>query len=210
MAQVTLKQGDTTPEFEAALDLSRELTDGASVQFYMEHDDSGDLIVNQPATGTQYNPPRATYDFSDGETSRLGTHYAEVVVTYADGEVETTPADGFFEVSITEPTAREVDPADTDKKDITVGVVDADTVIAPALQAVETLAGPLTDGQAVSTLAGDNLSIDAGGALNASSDANQLSDEEVQDIVGAFVTGAGATSFDRHRHRYATVRRGRS
>ena len=163
MAVVTLKQGDTTPEFSEELDgLAQELTGDETIRFYMEHEDSGDLIINQPVTAVDYAQNEITYDFSTGETSRQGTHFAEVVVTYGDGEVQSLPASDYWEVDIAEPTNRDVPPADLDAPDITVGVVDASEVRAPTLSAVETLTGSITGGQTLSSLAGPNLSIQNG------------------------------------------------
>lgn len=175
MPTVTLKAGDTTPEFET--DLSEDigddepdprLEDASSVRFYMDappESDGGErpLIVNQPATNYKAGQGEVSYDFSDGETSRVGEHHAEIVVTYTDGEVRTFPnEDQYYVVDINEPVNRDVPPEDLDDPDITVGVVDAEQVNAPTLQAVETLTGSLTGGQTLSDIAGPNLSIQNG------------------------------------------------
>lgn len=175
MASITLKQGDTTPEFTATLDdPAQELTGNETIRFYMEapaaaEQQHGDLIVNAeiPASQVDYQTNEVTYDFSAGETSRLDDNLAEVVVTYPDGEVQTFPDTGYHTITVEKPVNRDAPPADLSDPDITVGVVDASQVNAPTLQTVETITGSITGGKALSNIAGANLDIDANGNLNA-------------------------------------------
>lgn len=196
-----LKRGDTTPEFTVPLEgAAQELTEEASIRFYMEApppepDGQGVLVVNSPADAVDYasDPPTATYDFELGDTSRTGDHLAEFVVHYPDGEIQSFPSgEQLYTVTVHEPTNREAPPEEFDPPDITVGVVDADEVFAPALQQVETITGALTGGAALDTLAGPNLSIEDG-VLGGIGD-TQLTGEQVRTEVAAFLRASGAAS----------------
>lgn len=133
MPQVTLKRGDTTPEFTATLEAPGggriDLNGDESIRFYMEEESSGDLIVNQPVTNVDESQSEVSYDFSVGETSRQGVHHAEVVVTFGDGEVRTFPQNGYYEISINPPVNRDVPLADTDPGDATVTTLSVKEVI---------------------------------------------------------------------------------
>ncbi|WP_273835128.1 hypothetical protein [Halococcus sp. PRR34] len=195
MPVVTLKQGDTTPEFEQELELDRELTGDESIRFYMEHEESGTLVVNQPVTEVKESQNQVVYDFQEGDTSRLDMHHAEIVITWPDGEVQTLPNDQNFEVEIVEPVNRDVPPEQLDRPDINVGVVDADQITAPTLQAVETLTGSVTGDQTISSLVGENLSVENGALTAVDTDTNtERTDEEIEDVVGALLAGSGATT----------------
>lgn len=140
MPTVTLKAGDTTPEFET--DLSEDigddepdprLEDASSVRFYMDappESDGGErpLIINKTVTDYSEGQGEVTYDFASGETSRSGEHHAEIVVTYTDGEVRTFPnEDQYYIVDINEPVNRDVPPeAPLNDVDVSVATVDAE------------------------------------------------------------------------------------
>jgi len=150
MAIAQLKAGDTTPEL--AIDLSDEIEDEGdfdfdtddTVRFYMqeEPDDTGagDLVVNEeiPSSQINYSKPAITYDFQSGDTSIVSTHNAEVVITFADGEVRSFPGDQrYYKIEINDPLDRDIPPADLKPENATVTILTAgevalaDTGVAP-------------------------------------------------------------------------------
>ena len=177
MAQVTLKQGDTTPEFEAELDLERDLQGGEEIRFYMEHEETGDLIVNEPVTSVKESQNTVTYDFGSGETSRLGVHYGEVVVTYADGEIESAPANGYYEIDIQQPVNRSTPPADLDPGDATVTILTADEVALADTGLAPDAAGEIRHD-------GGDVKAHSGGAVRNLSDIGGEFDLNVRTVTG--------------------------
>jgi len=138
-----IKRGDTAPELQFNLknrdgDSYRDLEPEDTVRVYVEgpakNIGDGDLIVNQRATDIEYQSGKVTYDLSPGETSRLGEHIVEVVVTKADGEVRSfPPGDRFYTLTIHETTNRDVPPEDTDGKDITAASITVDSATTDTL-----------------------------------------------------------------------------
>jgi hypothetical protein len=98
-----IKRNDTSPALRYALTPASVVLTGASVQFQMRPRrpkgaaaviDVAAVVVT--ATGT----PTVEYAWQPSDTDSAGLFDAEFKVTYADGEVETFPNDGFITVKV--------------------------------------------------------------------------------------------------------------
>lgn len=98
--KMTLKQGDTRHAIRATLKavngVAIDLT-GATVHFKMAERTGVVLIDREAVTGANGT---VEFVFSDGETDTFGKHYAEFLVTYADGRIETFPNKGKIEINV--------------------------------------------------------------------------------------------------------------
>lgn len=98
--KITLKQGDTRHAIRATLktvDGAAVDLNGASVRFRMA-DRVGVVLVDRDAVvGVD---GITEFVFILGETSAVGKHVAEFLVTYADGREETFPNKGKIQVYV--------------------------------------------------------------------------------------------------------------
>jgi hypothetical protein len=102
-SEFTIKQSDTSRPVKVTL--STDLT-GALVNFRMS-DSAGALAINEPATIITPSvvidgviSGVVQYDWQTGDTDTPGRYYAEFVVTYFGGRIETFPADGYLYIVI--------------------------------------------------------------------------------------------------------------
>lgn len=103
----TMKQGSTSPPIRAQL-LSQTTGAaislvGASVDFkmYQVNDDSTvTALVDAEGNIEDAANGIVNYEWQTGDTSVVGSHRAEFVVTFSGGEVESFPPQGFIEVRI--------------------------------------------------------------------------------------------------------------
>lgn len=99
----TLKRGDTLPSFEARLihpdGTPVTFAAGDSAEFFMKPA-SGALKVNGAAVTLTQGSNVATYAWQGTDTDTAGTYTAEIVVTFADGNIMTWPNEGFWTVNI--------------------------------------------------------------------------------------------------------------
>jgi hypothetical protein len=104
-----IKRGDTRPAIKAQLreDFGdpRDLSDATEVRFHMESVDTGDVIVDEPASIINADDGRVTYAWQDGDTDAVGRYSAEFEVEYTDGNVETFPNNTDITVSVDEDIA---------------------------------------------------------------------------------------------------------
>lgn len=100
MPELVLKEDDTLPKLTDTLDTAESLS-GGSVTLVIQKRGSTDLVVNDTATVTDTTAGSADveYQLSASQTANIGTHVGEWVVTYSDGDVETFPKTGYFEVT---------------------------------------------------------------------------------------------------------------
>lgn len=99
----TIKQNDTAPSLQAVLkDPSGTpiFLAGAFVRFHMKSV-SGTLKISSPVTIVDANNGLIRYDWEIGDTDTAGSFYAEFQVTYADGNIETFPNNGYESITIT-------------------------------------------------------------------------------------------------------------
>jgi hypothetical protein len=98
--KLTLKQGDTRHAIRAVLKtvngVAIDLT-GATVRFKMAERTGVVLVDRETVTGANGT---VEFVFNAGETDTIGKHYAEFLVTYADGRVETFPNKGKIEINV--------------------------------------------------------------------------------------------------------------
>lgn len=101
MPTLELKADDTLPTLTDTLNTAESLT-GGSVELFLQKQRSESMIVNAGSVTVSDETAGAAvveYQFSDSETANVGTHRGEWVVTYADGDVESFPKDGYFYVT---------------------------------------------------------------------------------------------------------------
>jgi hypothetical protein len=99
-----IKQNDT------AADIERDFKDafgapvnvtGATIRFSMRVKPSGTVKVNVgAATIVDAALGRVKYNFTSSDTDTADTYEAEFQVTYTNGDVQTFPNDGYFDVII--------------------------------------------------------------------------------------------------------------
>lgn len=99
MPQQILVEDDTQPVLSDTLATAKDPT-GGSVTLVVQQGGSTNLLVNDTGTITDTTTGQTVveYQFSASQTANTGTHKYEWVVTYADGDAESFPKDGFFEV----------------------------------------------------------------------------------------------------------------
>lgn len=106
MEEFRIKKGDTRPVLEAILrgsdDDPRDLSNAAGIEFHMADSETGDIIVNSPATIVTASEGRVQYEWASGDTDSVGLYMAEFEVSYDDGSTETFPNYGTMEVRISE------------------------------------------------------------------------------------------------------------
>jgi len=96
-----IKRNDTSPAIKYQLDPKVDLTD-ASVVFNMARA-GGAPVVNRGAAEIVGDPTDGivSYSWSGADTEQAAQFRGEFEVTYADGEVETFPNDGYIRILIT-------------------------------------------------------------------------------------------------------------
>lgn len=136
---LSVKEQDTTPAVEYQLEGVDTVKNANSVRFYMQHQESGELVVNDTATIENESDAVVSYDLASSHTARVGRHLAEFVVHYSDGTQETSPPSGFIAIDVHESTNRNgtVDPADSN--------IDASVVSTDEIQANDTSTVNVTD-----------------------------------------------------------------
>lgn len=104
-----LKQGDTSPSFEAQLTDENgdpiNLGTASSVDFHMKHVYSDGLTVDASATIQDSANGVVLYPWADGDTDTTGLHIAEWEVVYSDGTSESFPNDDDILIYINEDVA---------------------------------------------------------------------------------------------------------
>lgn len=100
MAELVVKEGDTLPTLTDTLNTAESLS-GGDVTLYVQRTGTDELLVNDTATVNDDTAGAADveYQFSDTQTANTGTHLAEWVVTYSDGDTETFPKNGYITVT---------------------------------------------------------------------------------------------------------------
>lgn len=92
-----LKQGDNFPNIETILSDSNGPVNlaGSSVLFRMSVANTGNLLIEQPATivtpQSGVDIGKCYYEFQVGDTDILGTYRVEWAVTFGNGKVATFP-----------------------------------------------------------------------------------------------------------------------
>jgi hypothetical protein len=109
MADVWIKNDDTAPVVRATLTDGQGTPadlNGATVRFIMRPIRDSMVVVSaaadndQNGTGTDGTLGYVSYTWQAGDTTEPGGYYAEFEVTYAGGEIETFPNDGYLTVAI--------------------------------------------------------------------------------------------------------------
>lgn len=102
-----IKQNDTSPALKYSLrPLDVDLT-GASVVFNMRNEIGNTVkIARKPAIiVTAKGNPTVHYEWEAGDTDTVGTYEAEFEVTFANGRVETFPAQPYIKIRIVDDIA---------------------------------------------------------------------------------------------------------
>ena len=103
MSDFWIRQGDTSPAYEAILkDDKGKAVDitGASVRFHMRAR-GGETKVATSATVVDGPAGKVSHGWSAEDTDTPGAFEAEFEVTYSDGTIETYPNRRYLEVRIT-------------------------------------------------------------------------------------------------------------
>ena len=145
MAKIERKQGDTITVSETferpgsrssqALDLS----DAQSVQIYVDHPSSGDLVVKDTAEITDAANGMVEYTLGGTQTARQGKHRLEFVAEFAGGETYSHPQTGFISLKVTDPAARELPIEELADGDASVTELAADAIRANTASAVDVM-----------------------------------------------------------------------
>lgn len=112
MADVWVKESDTSPIVRAVLrdgaDQPVDLAGIQGVRFIMKRlrDTTlivdADAVVDQVGDGSDGTKGYVRYAWEIGDTDEAGGFLGEFEVTYADGDVETFPNDGYLTIAILE------------------------------------------------------------------------------------------------------------
>ncbi len=99
----SIKQNDTSPTLRANIQdyegTNIDIT-GASVRLHIK-EVGGSTLVIKDMTILDQETGLVQYDWVTGDTSQAGNFNAELQVTYADGEIETYPNNGYFTITVT-------------------------------------------------------------------------------------------------------------
>lgn len=107
-----IKQGDLAPRLDFTLlddTTPIDLTLAVAARLHMRNLLAG-LKVDAPvllAADQAVDTGKGSYHWIAGDTDTPGTYRAEIEVTWADGRIQTFPADGYFTVKV----VRELDAA---------------------------------------------------------------------------------------------------
>jgi len=104
-----IKRGDTKPSFEKRLRSSsgepEQFTDSDVVSIHIR-DENYNVIVSDDTTGNVNVTDKETgvveYNWQSGDTSDIGSYKAEFVVDFNSGGSRSYPADGYYDIEITE------------------------------------------------------------------------------------------------------------
>lgn len=118
MADYTTKAEDSYPVFTRTLGV--DLSTADEVRLYVYHVESDTLVVGATMTVEAAETGEVSYKFSAGETARLGSHVAEVVVDWGDG-TQTFPETGKYLLTFNEAIDKSADPESTLTKDVSIG-----------------------------------------------------------------------------------------
>lgn len=107
----TIKQNDTSPAIMAQLlDGSNDpvnITGATSVRFHMRPVGEGSpaAVIDEDATVVTASTGDVKYVWQAGDTDTNGTYQAEFEVTFATGEIETFPNNGYIEIQVVDDIA---------------------------------------------------------------------------------------------------------
>jgi hypothetical protein len=160
---------------------------GRSVRIAVRSQTTGDKIVDEAAEVVDAAAGTVRYEFAPEKTMQAGRYEYEWVVEDGSEDPTTLPRGS-------SPTIRIRD--DVEGSDEVVSPIPDDQRVGTLI--ADGLTGSIVDDERVTDLSGTNLAVDENGALVATDTDTQLTTEEVQDIVGAFVaaTGAASVSYD--------------
>ncbi len=98
-ADFNIKQGDGLPSFERTLSFAGTLS-GASVLFFLTK--KGDTVPTVAGTAVIVDAAlrKVRYDWDTNDTLVSGEYDGEFEVTHAGGQVQTFPADRYYDISI--------------------------------------------------------------------------------------------------------------
>lgn len=103
-----IKQGDTSPSLTARLvtaDNQPANLAGASVIFHFRKTRGGASAISASAAIVDAATGSVRYDWQAGDTANFGEFEGEFEVTYADGNIETFPNEGYIDISVSEQIA---------------------------------------------------------------------------------------------------------
>lgn len=104
MADLQLKQGDTSPALEMQCqDNSGDPKDisGGSVDFHFKEQGATETVISTGATITNGTEGRVKYQWQPDDTNITPAIYeGEFEITYSDGYIETFPNTGNFTIEI--------------------------------------------------------------------------------------------------------------
>lgn len=122
MSHFQIKQGATGPTLRVTLygsvdpitkaKIAVNLT-GATITMRMKSKEGGPLVISNGAVAIVGDPLDGTieYDWQAGDTDTVGEYDVEWVVTYAGGDVQVFPIDGYTEVEIEAALGADTGPA---------------------------------------------------------------------------------------------------
>lgn len=143
MAKIERKQGDTitiSETFERPSDGNPlDLSDAQSVKIYVDHPDSGDLVVNDSVTIVTAADGEIEYTLSGTQTAREGRHRIEFVAEFSGGETFSYPRSGFISLDANEPIDRDLPTEELSDGDATVSTLFADDIQANTVSAIDVL-----------------------------------------------------------------------
>jgi len=147
---------------------------GRTVHFVLRHY-TGAKVADKEAS---VSGTTATVELTPANLSRPSSHEAEWVITDGSDDPTTLPKDEPIDVDVRPSVDDDDNVAEPLPEDAEVDILTANG-----------FDGSITGDSLVESLVDANLAVDANGNLFAPESASQLTDEEVQDIVGAFVSG---------------------
>lgn len=104
MTDFWIKQNDLRPNLSATLEDDSgnaiDLSSASSVDFHMQKFETGNVTVDSSATITDAANGKVEYEWSSGDTDKVGTYQAEFEVDWGNDK-ESFPNDGHLFIEIT-------------------------------------------------------------------------------------------------------------